>query len=148
MPGGFGRINSLGSPFRMVDSGYTDSDKENNSLFQEGIDKYIAQLEESVELNRSMYTTITKYSPLIYPLVAGVFTFSVLTNYTRPKAIYMRGIGTAVALYAGVWTSLRQMSRVDDIFLMKNYKHFNQDMRNALATGDARYLREYYSEKK
>jgi hypothetical protein len=45
MPPGFFRVNSLGSPFRMIDSGYVEDDDENNALLAEGTANYIKSVE-------------------------------------------------------------------------------------------------------
>ena len=42
----------------------------------------------------------------------------------------------------GFFLGLRQQRKHENLFLMKNYKHFSEDFKNALMTGDARYMRE------
>jgi len=86
-----------------------------------------------------MYTSVNKYSTMLYPLWFGGLSYAVVKNYTRPRSVYFRLVWTAVPTMVGLWCSMRQRSRVDDIFMMKNYKHFGEELRDALATGDARY---------
>ena len=145
MPHGFLRKNGIGSPFRSVDAGYNEYlDKENDSLFEEGVRNYLAKIDKEVTLDRSMFTNINSMSTVIYPACFSAITYLTVKNYTRPRSIYFRGIWTGVAAFAGWWTSVKQKGRVEDIFMMKNYKYFDQDMRDALATGDSRYLREHH----
>ena len=145
MPHGFLRVNSIGSPFRSIDAGYDENlDWENTSLFEEGVKNYLAKLDKEVQLDRSMFTNVSNMSSILYPLCFSAVSYATLKTYTRPRSIYFRGIWTGAAAAAGWWTSVRTKSRVNDIFMMKNYKFFDQDMRDALATGDHRYLREYH----
>ena len=146
MPGGFFRVNGLGSPFRAVDAGYNEyNDKENDTLFAEGVKNYMEKLGSEVELDRSMFTSLNAMSPAVYPMAFSAVSYAVLKNYTRPRSIYFRGFWTGFAGFWGWWGSVKQQSRVQDIYMMKNYKYFNADMRDALATGDSRYLREFHS---
>ena len=55
----------------------------------------------------------------------------------------MRGVGTAVAIFAGFQIGVRQKKKKQAIFLLKNYKNFDQCFKDALQTGDARYLVDY-----
>ena len=41
MPGGFLRLSSIGSPFRMIDSGYAENDALNNQYLEEGTKNYL-----------------------------------------------------------------------------------------------------------
>lgn len=99
---------------------------------------------ETTELDRSMYTPLHKISPVLLPLASGSFAYSLLMNYTLPKSKYLRAFGFTVAAGYGGWSSLKAKAREYDVFLMKNYKHFGEEMREALASGDARYLADYH----
>ena len=92
-----------------------------------------------------MYSNLHKISPLLYPTALGGLGWLVAKNYTRPRSIYARTVSVGFCAWLGWWTSMRTKSREHDIFMMKNYKHFGNEMRDALASGDARYLRHWHS---
>jgi hypothetical protein len=92
-----------------------------------------------------MFSNLHKISPLLYPVAGGGLGWLVAKNYTRPRSIYFRGLSVATCAFCGWWTSVRTRSREHDIFMMRNYKHFGHELRDALATGDARYLRHWHS---
>ena len=140
------RKNSLGDPFRNKDSGVDETlDPENFKLYKEGIKNYLDQLEKTQPLDRSMLSTFHNWSGVFYPGAVGFLSYAVMRNYTRPGSMYFRGIWSVFGAGVGYWCALKAQTREQDIFMLKNYKFFGQEMRDALATGDSRYLRHYHS---
>ena len=85
----------------MVDSGFQENDSLNNQLLEEGTRNYIKKLEETVQLDYSMYTTMNNTSSVLYPLWFGGLSYAVVKNYTRPRSVYFRAIWTVIPALTG-----------------------------------------------
>jgi hypothetical protein len=63
--------------------------------------------------------------------------------YTRPNSNYIRKVGVAVASLAAYQIGIRQQQKDYNLMLLNNYQNFGQEFRDALETGDSRYLNKF-----
>ena len=62
--------------------------------------------------------------------------------YVRPSRMVLAYCGMLLVPPTGYFLGLRQQRKHQNLFLMKNFKHFSEEFKNALMTGDARYMRD------
>ena len=87
--------------------------------------------------------TSSKY---IYPSILAPFIYAVQRAYTKPSSLFIRKVTAVVTIAGGIWLGLKNEVRLTNIFLLNNYHLFPEDVRYALQSADARYLRKYWRE--
>lgn len=131
--------NSL---IRPVDSGYIEYDETNFIRFNYGLQKYVFNyMEQHPEIPVSPVLKVKKFYSYIIPhYFAGPIV-------TCTIGVINRRIG-AMAVIAGIiahrysvgWAFTRA-NRTWQEYLLTNFKNFDPNVKEALETGDARYLK-------
>jgi hypothetical protein len=138
------KIESFGSPFRNEDSGVAEDDEENNKRFEKGILLYSEQFRKERGLPGPEYwDTHTRY---IYPFVWAAPAYILFRMYTRPSSRYIRKVMPLLFANFGFFLGMKHERNAQNQFLLRNYGGFTKSVREALHTGDARYLRHILKE--
>jgi hypothetical protein len=160
------RESSFGSPFRNVNSGRnTEGDAENNRRFEAAAQNYLQQFKGKFSIFQNFLTFMlpleycsnpnlanndvdefswtTQNSPWLYPAIFAPLAYSLLRLYTRPSSQFIRKVGVVAVTALCYQVGVRQQVKDYDLMLLNNYHAFDQEFRDALETGDSRYLTKY-----
>lgn len=77
----------------------------------------------------------------VLPAILGPLTYLFFRVYTRPSSVFIRPSATLFAGAVGAFLGIRHEIKQHYIFLMYNYHNFDEEVKLALRSGDARYLR-------
>lgn len=82
-------------------------------------------------------------SKWVYPLALSSLAYGVLRSYTRPSSFFIRKVGVSVVALLGFQLGARYERKQYNLFLLRNYHLFDQRFKDALETGDSRYMMDF-----
>ena len=135
------RPSSLVSPFRNWRSGTPENDYENLKRYDTGLRVYLEQYKNQRGITDSWYTNNWRF---IIPSIIAPTMALVVFKYSRPSSVFMRSLFPLTAGIIGFIIGIRREVKDNDMFLLRNFKNFEQDVKDALQTGDSRYVRKYW----
>lgn len=86
---------------------------------------------------------MTQNSTWLYPALVAPLAYSLLRLYTRPSSLYIRKLGVLVSAAAAYQIGVRQQVKDYNLMLLNNYPQFDKEFKDALETGDSRYIAKY-----
>lgn len=132
------------SLMRPVNSGYIENDPQNFVRFNYGLQKYIFKyIELNPELNVNPRIITTKHFRYTLPyLFVGPLVFSAVSVMNRRVGATAAFAGIITHCISIAWSNTKT-NRAFQEFIFTNYKNFDEEVKDALQTGDARYLKNY-----
>ena len=129
---------------RPVNSGFSENDMSNIIRFNHGLQKYIFRfIEQHPEIPVEPVVTTKNFfgfiTPHYFAWPIATCTIGLMNRRIGPMAIVAGFFAHKLSIS---WAYMRA-NRAWQEYLLLNFKHFDQDVKDALETGDARYLRNY-----
>lgn len=82
----------------------------------------------------------------LYPTILAPFVYTLMRLYTRPTSLYIRKLAVAASIALGYQVGARHQVKQKNLFLLNNYHLFDRSFKDALETGDSRYLAHYWKD--
>ncbi len=129
------------NPFRDNRAGVSEDDVVNRKRYYKGLEIYINQFKQKIGYSDKWFQG---YQPILFPAVVTPFVWLSFRRYTKPSSIFIRFSAVAFTLVFCWWLGERRVSKDNDLFLMRHFHLFEEDVQYALRGYDARYLRKYW----
>lgn len=88
-------------------------------------------------------TWATQNANWFYPLALSPLAWGFMRAYTRPSSLYIRKVVVTVTALAAYQLGVRHQTKEYNLFLLRNYHKFDQRFKDALETGDSRYISDF-----
>lgn len=99
---------------------------------------------KSLEKNQGVKIDwVTQNANWLYPTLFSPLVWGFMRAYTRPSSLYIRKVAVVISALAAFQIGVRHQVKEYNLFLLRNYHKFDQCFKDALETGDSRYLSDF-----